>query len=366
MAVKAILLTGFPGFIGHALLGTLLRQGRAGTVYLLVQQKFLDLARAQAGALAAENPGADLRIVVGDVTKPGLGLAPDALRAVREETGTVFHLAAIYDLAVGRDLAYAINVVGTRNVLNLCREIKHLDRLVYFSSYTVAGRRRGRLYEDELIDGGFKNHYEETKYEAEAEVRKAMDAIPTVIVRPAIVVGDSRTGATDKFDGPYFLIRFIWRMAQSGLPFDRIPLPSPYAGRAGLNLVPVDYVARAASELAVLPEAIGKTFHLCDPNPWTAREILAEACRKYGLRRPVGHVPTPLTRALFRSRRVRRFFQIPRELIDYTSWRATLDDTNSRTILGTRGIVPPPITRVLPAMLAYVRANPATPSDAKF
>ena len=101
-------------------------------------------------------------------------------------------------------------VDGTGNVLELCLAAKQLERLVYISTAYVAGRRTGVVYEHELAMGQtFKNHYESTKFQAEVWVRQTMDRVPTTILRPAIVVGDSQTGETQKFDGPYYLLRAI-------------------------------------------------------------------------------------------------------------------------------------------------------------
>ena len=75
------------------------------------------------------------------------------------------------------------------------------------------------VYEHELVMGQeFKNHYESTKFQAEVWARDMMDRVPTTIVRPAIVVGDSQTGETQKFDGPYFILRTIAEAERAGRP----------------------------------------------------------------------------------------------------------------------------------------------------
>ena len=95
-------------------------------------------------------------------------------------------------------------------MLELCAACERLERLNYVSTAYVAGVRKGVVYEHELALGqAFKNHYESTKFQAEVWVRDAMDDVPTTIYRPAIVVGDSRTGETQKFDGPYYMLRVI-------------------------------------------------------------------------------------------------------------------------------------------------------------
>ena len=95
-------------------------------------------------------------------------------------------------------------------MLDLCPAAERLERLAYVSTAYVAGKRTGVVYEHELVMGqDFKNHYESTKFQAEVWVRELLDPVPTTILRPAIVVGDSRTGETEKFDGPYYILRAI-------------------------------------------------------------------------------------------------------------------------------------------------------------
>ena len=92
------------------------------------------------------------------------------------------------------------------------------SRLPVSTAY-VAGDRTGSVYEHELVVGqGFKNHYESTKFQAELWVRQRMDEIPTTVYRPAIVVGDSQNGETEKFDGPYYVLRTISRAAEHSGP----------------------------------------------------------------------------------------------------------------------------------------------------
>src|SRR5205085_3351346 len=85
-------------------------------------------------------------------------------------------------------------------------------RLHYISTCYVSGNLPRVFTEDDLECGQtFNNYYEETKYLAEIEVRSRMTRIPTTIYRPSVVVGDSTTGATQKFDGPYYVIQWLLR-----------------------------------------------------------------------------------------------------------------------------------------------------------
>ena len=137
-------------------------------------------------------------------------------KALQASLRQAWHLAAVYDLAVARPLAHRVNVEGTRNLLEFAGAAAHFDRLQYVSTAYVSGKARGVFRETELDVGqGFKNHYEETKFLAEVEVVRSK--LPATIYRPGVVVGDSRTGETAKFDGPYAVLRMMEKLPSPGL-----------------------------------------------------------------------------------------------------------------------------------------------------
>src|SRR5206468_2121579 len=178
-----------------------------------------------------------IEILTGDISRQDLGLTQEVRERLHGEVTQVFHLAAIYNLAVPLAIAQRVNVDGTGNILDLCAACERLERLNYVSTAYVAGTRHGVVYEHELAVGqDFKNHYESTKFQAELWVRERMRDIPTTIYRPAIVVGDSRSGETQKFDGPYFMLRTISRTVQL-----HMPIPQFGASAAPFNVVPVDF-----------------------------------------------------------------------------------------------------------------------------
>ncbi len=193
-----------------------------------------------AQAAAAIDPQR-IELLTGDIATRGLGLGAEDWQRLSAEVTHVHHLAAIYNLAVPLELAQRVNVDGTGNVLELCLAAERLQRLMYVSTAYVAGMRTGVVYEHELSLGQrHKNHYESTKFQAELWVQQLMDRVPTTILRPAIVVGDSQTGETEKFDGPYFLLRTIAQAHRN-----RRPVPQFGRARATFNVVPVDYVVAA-------------------------------------------------------------------------------------------------------------------------
>ncbi|MGI8624155.1 MAG: SDR family oxidoreductase, partial [Solirubrobacteraceae bacterium] len=212
----------------------------------------------------------------------------------------------------------------------------------------------GVVYEHELSLGqGFKNHYESTKFQAEVWVRELIDRVPTTILRPAIVVGDSRTGETAKFDGPYYLLRTIARAEALGRPVVQFG-----ASDASFNVVPVDFVVAAIVAAAFRPEARGQTLHLVDPEPLSTRELLTALSNAYAGRPPKGRVPPGLVEQALRSRAVREMFGgTPREAIAYLNHAVTFDSRRAVDVLGPVGLVPPRFGGYVDAMVRFFRAH---------
>ena len=261
-----VLFTGFPGFLGSALLPRTLRRSPDAQAVALVQERWLDQARRTLERLEATEPAlaGRTRLVVGDITRPGLGLDDEEAAALRSGPLEIFHLAAVYDLSVAPELAWSVNVEGTRNVVDLARGADELVRLQYVSTCYVSGRYPGLFFEDDLELGQrFSNHYEHTKHEAERIVAKAREAgMPVTIYRPSVVVGDSRTGETQKYDGPYYALQLIARQGRVAV----MPLPGD-PSRVHFNLVPSDFVVDAIAALAPHPGALNRTVALAAPAP---------------------------------------------------------------------------------------------------
>ena len=355
--MRVALVTGFPGFIGRRLVRALLAEHDELRVVALVEERM----RETATEAAAGTGGGRVEILTGDIAQRGLGLDEADRERLAGEVTHVFHLAAIYDLAVPLEVAQRVNVDGTGNVLELCRAAPGLERLVYVSTAYVAGDRHGVVYEHELALGqGFKNHYESTKYQAEVWVRAEMDRVPTTILRPAIVVGDSRTGETEKFDGPYYLLRAISRAARSGRAIVQFG-----ASEAHFNVVPVDYVVAAMVHAATAPETEGETLHLVDPEPLTTRELVTALSRAYAGREPRGKVPPGIVAASLGLRAVRDALGgTPRESIVYLNHAVTFDTRRALDLLAPAGLRPPRFAGYVDAMVGFFRAHEADPAFA--
>jgi nucleoside-diphosphate-sugar epimerase len=350
---ETIFLTGFPGFIAWRLVKRLAMEG--ARFLLLVQPAFMERARTDAARIADQTGTArsNFRILEGDITETGLGLSPDDLEAARLETTSLFHLAAVYDLAVGHELAMRVNLEGTRNVNRLAREMKNLRRYHYVSTCYVAGRRTGLILETELRhEAGFRNYYEETKYLAELEVEALKRELPVTIHRPSVVCGDSRTGETAKYDGVYYLIHYL-RMQPALLSLFNI---GNY--QVQLNLVPVDFVVEAINALAQDERAVGATVQLADPDPLTTHdlfELIAQSIAGRGSRLTI---PAPLVHSSLLLPFSPPVTGLPRAGVPYFFIDQKYDTTLARELLEPHGLRVPPLPSYINALVEFVARHP--------
>jgi thioester reductase-like protein len=361
--VTVLLMTGFPGFLASALLPRLLARREAGAV-CLVQPQHLATAQERLAEIESTHPHTlgRIQLVEGDITAPDLGIDP-ARQDILGKVGEVWHLAAVYDLAVPPEIAHRVNVDGTARVLDFCRTRTQFRRLQYVSTCYVSGEYEGEFTEEALAEGQrFRNHYESTKFEAEVLVRKAMaDGLPATIYRPGIVVGDSRTGETQKYDGPYFVATFLRRQL---LPVALVPNVGP-ADVVRFGLVPRDFVVAAMDELSVMDRSVGKTYALTDPDPPTIRQLVDTFARHLGKRVVWVPLPLGLTRTAVDSvPGVERLIGLPAEALDYLVSPTTYSTANTVADLAGTGLECPPFESYANRLLDFMSDHPEIDSTA--
>lgn len=352
---KEILLTGFPGFLANRLLKALLEAQPQASVHLLVLKRTMDVARYHLQAHLSVEQQQRCHLIEGDITRPDLGIPAADLDALSARVDTVWHLAAIYDLTVSSHAAYRVNVAGTTHILDFCERCANFARLNYISTCYVSGLRTGTILEGELDrQQSFKNHYEETKFWAEVEVQRRMDSLPTVIFRPGIVVGDSQTGQTDKYDGPYFLFQFLERLPKW------MPVPQLGAKDSVVNLVPIDFVVNAMIAIGHRPNATGQVYQLADPKPMTAQSILALTLQLLDRKRLDLQVPVnAIDRLLGASSTIEDTVGLPQEAVSYFSHDARYDTSNtSRAIADMPELRCPHLSTYLHRLLQYMIDHP--------
>lgn len=344
--------TGFPGFISSQLIREIFRKNQAQEVVVIVLAGELVKANIEKDSIIAEFPNCLIRIVEGDITLPNLGLENQTVQEVVPQIEVLWHLAAIYDLAVPRDIAWKVNVHGTTMVNDFVQSLPNLRRYMYFSTAYVAGTREGVLKENELVrPPAFKNYYEETKYEAEHRVEDLKSEIPLTIIRPGIVRGHSKTGETIKFDGPYFFLNMVDKL--KWLPF------IPYIGQSTstINVVPVDYIINASTYLVDEKCAEGKTLHLTDPNPHPVQEVYRTMVKLLTSQSPKGQLPLILAKVSLRVPLIRKKLGVEQETLDYLTWNAHFDTTEAVAILTKGGITCPDFIDTMPIMIDFYLAH---------
>ena len=350
---ETIFVTGFPGFLATRLVKRLAAEG--ARFILLTQPAFVPIAREAAQQIASETGRSpeSFEIVAGDITKPDLGLDAIKLERARQETSTVFHLAAIYDLAVAQDVAATVNVEGTMNMNQFAKSVRNLRRYHYVSTCYVAGKRQGLIKETELHhEAGFRNHYEQTKYLAEISVDTLKSDIPVTIHRPSVVCGDSRTGETAKYDGIYYLIHYLrkWPVALTLL---NIGNPA-----VCLNLVPVDFVIESMVALAKDEQAVGATVQLADPAPLTTQGMFDAISKVIRGHDSLATVPKGIVYPVLMLPLAPKITGLPHSAVPYFFLEQTYDTTRAGELLAPHGIRCPAFPNYVEALVKFVAEHP--------
>jgi NAD(P)-dependent dehydrogenase (short-subunit alcohol dehydrogenase family) len=355
--------TGATGFIGRNLVEQLLE--RDGTIYVLVREG----SRGRLEELRSRWGADEGRIVpvIGDLSQEKLGCA-DQIEELRGEIDHFFHLAAIYDMTADAESQRIANVEGTREAVRLAEELD-AKRFHMVSSIAAAGLYKGTFTED-MFDQAEKvdNHpYFQTKHESEAVVREE-SSVPWRIYRPGIVVGHSETGEMDKIDGPYYFFKLLQRARNA------VPQWFPGIGIEGrkINLVPVDFVARAMDHIAHIDGFDGQAFHLTDPKPLSAGQVInvfaraahaPEATMRIDSRM-LDFIPKQVRTGLTMLPPVKRITDqvladlgIPRSVLVYINYPTDFDSTKTQTALEGTGISVPPLASYAERLWDYWERN---------
>ncbi|HEX3977072.1 MAG TPA: SDR family oxidoreductase [Solirubrobacteraceae bacterium] len=359
------LVTGATGFIGRHLVARLL--DRDDDVYVLVRQGSLD----KLAALHEKWPaGSEDRVhpVIGDLTQPRLGVSDEDLARLKDAgVGHFFHLAAIYDMTVDDDRNRIANVEGTRHAVELANALG-AGTFHHASSIAVAGAYQGLFREDMFDEGQKLEHaYHRTKFESE-KIARSQTQMPWRVYRPAVVVGNSKTGEMDKIDGPYYFFTAI-KMLRHYLP-GWFPLIGPELGDT--NLVPVDFVADAMDHIAHRSGLDGQAFHLTNPRSQRSGEVLNAFAAAAHAPRLSMRIDTRLLQALPKgtlgmlmhlpaAKGVRRAiladFGIPEEILGHIRLVPQFDTRDTERALKGSGIEVPPLQSYAAKLWDYWERN---------
>jgi NAD(P)-dependent dehydrogenase (short-subunit alcohol dehydrogenase family) len=343
--------TGATGFIGKRLVKALLAR-RGATVHFLLRPgsegKVPELLEYWGAAKGRAVP------VMGDLTGKKLGVAADQVKALKGQIDHLYHLAAVYDLDADEESQVAVNVEGTRNAVEFAKAID-AKRFHHVSSIAAAGLYEGVFREDMFDEAENLDHpYFATKHESEKIVRTECK-VPWTVYRPAMVVGDSRTGEMDKIDGPYYFFKLIQRMRQILPPW----MPSIGLEGGRINIVPVDYVVAALDHISHgALEGSGQCFHLVDPEGLRVGDVLAIFSKAAHAPKMnvfvnaalLGFIPRGVKKSLMALAPVRRVrnavmkdLGLPEEILTFVNYPTRFDDRDTQKALKGSGIGCPPL-----------------------
>jgi thioester reductase-like protein len=364
MTSDGVLLTGVTGFVGMELLVRYL-ESTDRRVYALVRgandrEVTARMEHTLRSLFGSDHPHAERVVAVrGDITRPGLGIRGGG-DELAERVSEIVHGAASVSFQLGLKASRAVNVEGTRRMLELaqlCHRRGGLRRFSYISTAYVAGEHAGHFSEDELDVGqSFRNAYEQSKFEAERLVGRARSRIPITVLRPSIVVGECASGWTASFNVLYWPLRAFARGVYAALPARR---------NAPVDVVPVDYVADAIFLLAQAREAEGATFHLTAGAHVSSVGELVELAAAYFGRPPprliepsvYRSVVHPLLARASHDERYLRALARSEAFFPYFASKVLYDDRRSRVALCAAGIRPPPLRHYFDRLVEFALAS---------
>ena len=356
--------TGATGFIGRHLVELLLQ--REGKIYVLVREGSrgrLEELRNEWGV-----DGDRVVAVVGDLAEPRLGVSEAEISELKGVIDHFFHLAAIYDMTADAQSQQVANIEGTRHAVALAEAIE-AGCFHMVSSIAAAGLYKGTWREEmfEEAENLDTHPYFRTKHESERVVRQECSR-PWRVYRPGIVVGDSETGEMDKVDGPYYFFKLIQRLRNV------LPKWMPTVGVEGkeINLVPVDFVAKAIDHIAHQPGLDGKAFSLTDPSPKSAGQVINLFSRsanapQMSMRldpKMLDVIPPAVRGGLMMLPPVKRIrnqvlddLGIPESVLNYVNYPTRFDCTNTLEALEGSGISVPPLEAYADKLWDYWERN---------
>ncbi len=357
--------TGATGFIGRHLVECLLAN-REGDIRVLVREGSADKLERLMKGWAEHGDTSRVKPVFGDLAQPSLGVS-DEDKAALQGVDHFFHLAAIYDMSADEEANARLNVGGTENAVALANELS-AGIFHHTSSIAAAGMYQGHFTEDMFDEGQKLTHpYHRTKFESERIARNKV-AGAWRVYRPAIVVGNSKTGEMDKIDGPYYFFKAIQKV-RNALP-QWFPLIGIEVGRT--NIVPVDYVAAAMDHIAHQPDLDGRAFQLVNPKSQKAGDVLnifasAGHAPRMAMRvdkQITDMLPKGVIRMLMQLPTLKDIrkqfladFGIPDSVIEYMGLTATFDARDTQRALEGSGITLPPLESYAEKLWDYWERN---------
>jgi amino acid adenylation domain-containing protein/thioester reductase-like protein len=271
----AVFLTGATGFIGAFILYEILQQTKA-TVYCLIRaeskvQAYQRLRQTFQKYLPdVEFSYARIVPIIGDISRPLLGMPKAEFEQLAESIDVIYHSAANVNLLYPYAALKASNVIGTKSILKLAtytkaKPVHYISTLDVFES--LAGTGVPMIYENDSIaqGNGIIGGYSQSKWIGERLIADAKaQGLPTCIYRPGMVTGHHKTGVSNPEDLMSRLLKTFIQL-KSAPNLDLM-----------IDMTPVDYISKAVVHLSLQPTSLDQAFHLVNPNPKGIDKLILE------------------------------------------------------------------------------------------
>ncbi|GFT86573.1 fatty acyl-CoA reductase 1 [Nephila pilipes] len=276
---KSIFITGTSGFVGGLILEDLLRCCPGiKSIYILLRHKKNDnpdsrkeeiLKKKIFNKIKEENPEVleKVHVVAGDIAQPNMGLNEEDMSRIIEEVSIVFSCAASISFFKPCRFLVSQNTLSLKYMIELCRQLKQLDVLVYTSTAFSNSNRAVTMKKmpeevirlpfpaqkfidalksenekafDQLVEEckpEWPNWYIFSKCMSENFIVENASDMPIAIVRPSIIYSAWKTPIPGYVEGDFGLTALFTGGSQG---FIKIFLGDP---EARLNMIPVDVVA---------------------------------------------------------------------------------------------------------------------------
>jgi NAD(P)-dependent dehydrogenase (short-subunit alcohol dehydrogenase family) len=359
----AYFITGGTGFIGRNFIDKL--KEREGDIYVLTRaasmHKFEELQERMGEHSDRLIP------VQGDLKEALLGVDEATVADLKGKIKHFCHFAAIYDIGASAEAQTATNIDGTRNAIRLAEAVDAAC-FEHVSSIAAGGLYQGTFREDMFEEAENLEHpYFSTKHDSEGIVRNECQ-VPWRVYRPAMVVGNSKTGEIDKIDGAYYFFKSLQKIRNVLPPW--FPLIGIEGGK--FNIVPVDYVVDAMDHIAHLEDLDGRCFHLSDPEHHSMgnmMNIFAEAghAPRFNMRldtRMFGFIPSFVRTTLAGLPPIKRIINtllddmgLPDSVTMFMNYPTRYDNRDAERALKGSGISCPDLRDYAPVLWDYWERN---------
>lgn len=254
MTKKNLFITGATGAIGKYLLSKSIKEGYDNVSILMRSRsdKFEEIRRFFKKEGLKDYQLKKIKIVNGDVTQDLLGLTTKQYKDLAKKTTHILHCAANTNFSLDLQTARAINLGGTKQTVDLAKACDSIEAFGYLSTVYVSGKREGVILENDLINTGFINNYEQSKYETEKFLRQQTE-VPVAVYRLSTIIGDSRSGFIPGFNSVHKALRLYFEGLAPMIP----GIPGNTA-----ELLDVSYATEAVNYLFNKNFAPGKTYHI--------------------------------------------------------------------------------------------------------